>query len=452
MYDEDGFCVDILEKLGNYFQDHFGFRSHYVTANAKFSKNLFGVSEADGVIAGKNGWLYYKDSLEDYLGIEQMTDRALFCAAHTLAMMQRYAETRGCRFLFTAVPNKNTLYGENMPYYDRMKVSAETNLTRLPAFLEEEGVAYADLYGLFASKEEILYHKRDSHWNQKGAALASAVLLEKTGKETVDWENEPYETRCDFAGDLDAMLFPEAVSLEEEIYFDRKQVFAYVGEVESNFDPMIATVNPSAEGSLVMYRDSFGNALLPFMADAFAHAYFSRGVPYQMEDLALQNADTLIVERAQRFLPEMAENPPVMSAPVATECPETETVQDSGGTAAETEAAQDGVGGAAAEMETVQDGAEEITEERFGAYDKISGFVKAEYLDTRSRIYLRCADDTIYEAFPAVLARGEGKSDAGFVAYIDNTKRMQADEPLEVLVCTGGKWINVYQKGTRIQG
>ena len=29
-------------------------------------------------------------------------------------------------------------------------------------------------------------------------------------------------------------------------------------------------------GSLVMYRDSFGNALLPFIAEAFGDAYFSR--------------------------------------------------------------------------------------------------------------------------------------------------------------------------------
>lgn len=61
-----------------------------------------------------------------------------------------------------------------------------------------------------------------------------------------------------------------------------------------------------------MYRDSFGNTLLPFFADAYANAYFSRGVPYQLSDVDTQNADTVVVERAERFLPEMAKNPPVL--------------------------------------------------------------------------------------------------------------------------------------------
>ena len=81
---------------------------------------------------------------------------------------------------------------------------------------------------------------------------------------------------------------------------DRQTTFAYVGEVGSNFDPKITTVNPVKEGSLVMFRDSFGNALLPFMADAYSSAYFSRGVPYQMSEVDEKNADTVIVERADR--------------------------------------------------------------------------------------------------------------------------------------------------------
>ncbi len=98
------------------------------------------------------------------------------------------------------------------------------------------------------------------------------------------------------------MLYPLATTPEEEVYYDRQTTFAYVGEVGSNFDPKITTVNPVKEGSLVMFRDSFGNALLPFMADAYSSAYFSRGVPYQMSEVDEKNADTVIVERAERFL------------------------------------------------------------------------------------------------------------------------------------------------------
>lgn len=66
-------------------------------------------------------------------------------------------------FLFTIAPNKNSLYGEHMPYYDSSRVSEEKNLVNIKPWLEREGVHYADLYEMFQGQEEILYHKRDSH-------------------------------------------------------------------------------------------------------------------------------------------------------------------------------------------------------------------------------------------------------------------------------------------------
>lgn len=84
--------IPISSRGRRIFQDHFGFRQQLVTANALINGKIFGVSTADGVIQGKNGWLYYKDSLSDYLGTEPMSERALFNVAHTLSMMQDYTE------------------------------------------------------------------------------------------------------------------------------------------------------------------------------------------------------------------------------------------------------------------------------------------------------------------------------------------------------------------------
>ncbi|EJW96309.1 alginate o-acetyltransferase AlgJ, partial [gut metagenome] len=244
-----------------------------VTANALLNGKLLGVSTAEGVIQGTDHWLYYKDSLEDYQGTALLSDRSLFNIAHSLSMMQEDLKNKGVDFLFTVAPNKNSLYGEHMPYYYKMKVTKENNLARLKPVLEKEGVAYADLYDVFKAQEEVLYHQRDSHWNNKGAALAADTLLEALGKEHVSYEGEPYQEKEDFEGDLDKMLYPLAMTPEKQFYFDRQPTYACVGEVESNFDPRITTVNPVKAGSLVMYRDSFGNAILPFMADAYASAY-----------------------------------------------------------------------------------------------------------------------------------------------------------------------------------
>ncbi|MFQ9152400.1 MAG: alginate O-acetyltransferase AlgX-related protein [Blautia sp.] len=172
-----------------------------------------------------------------------------------------------------------------MPCHDSLKVTEVNHLARLTPILEQEGVNYTDLKSLFDAQDEVLYHERDSHWNNKGAALAADAIMTDLVKIHDSYKDETYEIRTDHIGDLDKMLYPKALTPEDEVYYDKATTFAYVGEVESNFDPKITTVNPVKEGSLVMYRDSFGNTLLPFFADAYANAYFSRGVPYQLSDV-----------------------------------------------------------------------------------------------------------------------------------------------------------------------
>ena len=254
-------------------------------------------------------------------------------------MMQETLNEKGVQFLFTVAPNKNSLYGENMPYYDSLKVSSDKNLVNLQKYLRQEQVSYGDLY---------------------------------------------------------EMLYPLAMTPEEEVYYDRQTTFAYVGEVVSNFDPKITTVNPVKEGSLVMFRDSFGNALLPFMADAYSSAYFSRGVPYQMSEVDEKNADTVIVERAERFLPEMAQSPPIMEGP---ECQVNVTEED-----------------------TVPAGAGAVQCEIQGNLEKITGCIEEKYLDTDSRIYIRLNHNKIYEAFPMDVSTEDGKTDSsGFCLYLDRS-------------------------------
>lgn len=114
---EEGWNVDFLAEAGAFFEDHFAYRQEMVTADAKVRGEIFGVSADDSVIQGTDGWLYYMDSLDDYLGRNVLSDRAVYNVAHTLKMMQDYIEGTGRKFVFTVAPNKNSLYNENMPYY-----------------------------------------------------------------------------------------------------------------------------------------------------------------------------------------------------------------------------------------------------------------------------------------------------------------------------------------------
>lgn len=414
--------VEWLSQAGDYFQEHFAFRNELVTGNALLHGRLLETSTADGVIQGKNGWLYYKDSLDDYLGQDLLSDRSLFNIAHMLSMTQQALEEKGVNFLFTIAPNKNSLYGDNMPYYDKLKVSDQTNRENLESWLTTEKVAYADLYQALMEEDEVLYHARDSHWNNKGAALAADVLMDALGKEHDSYEGESYTVRRDYTGDLDTMLYPLASTADDEIYYDKETTYATVEEIQSNFDPRITTVNPVKEGSLVMYRDSFGNALLPYMADAYANAYFSRGIPYQLMDVETHSADTVIIERAERFLPEMSQFPPVLTAKEIS-LTEDQELQGS-------------------------DGAVDVKIKPQGMTAQLSGRIKEGLLDTDSRIYLK-VNDSVYEAFPMDVKVGENLDDNGFCLYLPSELVAADGNDVEILIEKDNKIYNIYQNNIK---
>lgn len=156
---EDGINPDFLNDAGAWFEDHFAFRNEAVTGYAMLLGKIFGVSAQQGVIVGKDGWLFYKDSLEDFQGTGQMTDRQLFQVAHTLRMIRDYARKNGVRFAFVVAPNKNSLYGEYMPYYYQPFRNHAGNLERLKKYLQKEQVHMIDLDEAFRSSSQVLYHK-----------------------------------------------------------------------------------------------------------------------------------------------------------------------------------------------------------------------------------------------------------------------------------------------------
>ena len=377
--DADGnINVNILQDAGSWFDDHFAFRNEWVTAAALVEGALFGVSSNESVVYGTDGWLYYSDSVDDFRATNQLSDRALFNIAHSMKLAQNYALGQGAGFAFAISPNKNTLYGENMPYYYQVD-AGDSNLDRITSFLQAEGVNYVDLRALLETQGGVLYHRRDSHWNNWGASLAADALLAALGHAHRSYADEPYEVREDFTGDLDKMLFPAAPTAEGQVYFENEPQFAYVTEnVQSNFDPKIETSSsaPLASGSLVMYRDSFGNTLLPFMAEAYDSAYFSRAVPYQLFlDLPAHGADALVIERAQRFMPDMAANPPIAPAPMLTD---------------------------ASALEGSAEGfapAEDVVEDQRGDYQLVTGAVPTEGLATDARIAIRVNGSLVYEAY-----------------------------------------------------
>lgn len=312
---DGGLNPAVLQQATDYAADHFAFRQQLITAGAVLEAAAFHSSAEDSVLLGREGWLFYRETLPGYLHTEPMSDRALYGAAHTLALLREYAEARGARLLFTVAPNKASLYPQYLPRVGE-PLPGEDEIDRLLPLLERENVPYADLFAAFRAQPEVLYHRLDSHWNARGAALAHDVLLEALGK--TGWEpffGSPSRMERVHRGDLYEMLYPAGGELDEDAVFERGFAFRYDPEPRSAENQRITAVCEGRSGSLLMFRDSFGNSLHRFLADSYGRSVFSRSMPYQMALLDETGADTVVIELVERNLRWLAERAPVFPAP-----------------------------------------------------------------------------------------------------------------------------------------
>ena len=300
---EDGLSPTWRDDFETWFSRHFAFRDTLVDAFSAIKEHIFRTGN-DKVLVGKDGFLFFADTLACYTGADPMTDEELTAAADSLRALSDCAAERGARFVFLCAPNKNTVYGGKMPSSVPAS-SAPSDLDRLLPLLKERGVTTADVRGLLreAAGSKTVYHRRDTHWNAEGARIAAAAVLEAAGEEVPAWLEDPLTTQThDFVGDLDAQLYPKRTRYDDDFAPDREPAFSYEGNYKTPMDMSVNTVNESASGSVLMFRDSFANALIPFFGELYGSASFSRANPYRIDRLEEGEADLVVVEIAERNL------------------------------------------------------------------------------------------------------------------------------------------------------
>ena len=305
---EDGkLNTDFLSQLQQYVNDRFFLRQKLITLDRRLS-NLLGVSGEDSVIAGKDGWLFFADTLGDYTGTGLMSNRELFSAATNVALMDEYCRVNGKEFTFIIAPNKNSLYGEFMPSYG---VTAKTsNAQRLHSLLDQLQVEYVDLFAAFGAQKEILYFAHDSHWNSRGAALG-ADLINRSFGVTSDYFGGDFSREIPHGGDLYAMVFPGAKDTETDPVYGGGLNYTFTSKATQP-DAIVLTTEGAGEGSLLCYRDSFGILLFPYLADSYASAKFSRSVNYDLTG----NEQYVAIELVERNIRYLIQNVPVMPSPM----------------------------------------------------------------------------------------------------------------------------------------
>lgn len=396
---EDGkYNFEFFREFDTWFSEHFALRAQFVTARSKMlSKVLHTSSDAD-VILGSDEMLYYTPTADDYLHTALLSDTAIKNIAHNVLLLREYCEANGADFVFTMAPDKPTIYPESMPK-NYIPATTPNNTERLEAELEGEDV-YCDLIATLQTVRESItepvYYKTDSHWNAIGALAARNALvnmLPDNGRRGI-FDSVTWNKRPDHEGDLAQMLYPGDVPPDYAYYPDYDFTYAAQGAYMGPDDFIIDTVCDGADGALLMFRDSFGEALIPFMAETFGRAKFSRLLPYDLT--AAGDYDAVVIEMGERNLPLFYEQAPRIPAPQVS-------LPD---------------GAVAIDPDKV-----EIITEQAGRFTRICGYITGEYPADVPAVFYITTGDTTYEAFTSceteLTGNGRNSGIPGFCLYLE---------------------------------
>ncbi len=321
--------TDFFSQLTEWYGDHFGMRNEMVTAYGTLTRSLLNTSAENDVICGKDDWLFYAQTLSDTIGEATVDEIAVRHMARTLSMMDAYAVSKGAKLIFTVAPNKASIYPEYLP--DRyLTRRTPNNFTLLMQALSRTDITVCDLHTVLQQQAQndpaLLYHKLDSHWNGYGAMTAFSALMQAAQHSNGNLPAASCSAVRDFDGDLWKMLSPSVENKDWNIVYDIPQTYTYLGRYRGPDDLTIQTVCSDGNGSLLMFRDSFGRALIPLFSQVYASAAYTRDVHVPLYLLETQAADTVIYELVERNLPYLLQYAPKMPAPSA-ETP-SQTVQE----------------------------------------------------------------------------------------------------------------------------
>lgn len=391
LFDRSGLNLSFPKDFDDWWEDHFGLREELVTAFHGLTISAVRDTLNDKVIVGRGNYLYYSETLDDYLHINLLSDAQIRQAADVLRLIGEYCESRGMRFIFMNAPDKCTVYPEYMPSY-LAPADGASNMERLYAALDGCGVETLDLASLLISckDEGDLYYEQDTHWNARGARIAYRAIMElAAGSAEYDaYESDSGNEKYGWRGDLHEFVLPAAEGTLKYVEYASGGDYETDPGANASRDNAFGTVSDKNDLRLLMFRDSFAEALIPLISANAGRAVYSKEFPYNFVAES-EDFDVVIIELVERNIPNLIASAPLM--------PGVETALPANAAAV---------------------AADVLTRQRSG-YTQLYGSYGGEYAGGVF-VELAYADGSkrVYEAFPLLdeeLAASAGEDAAGFV-------------------------------------
>ena len=303
---------EYIASLEAYFNDHFGCRSQLIHWHRRLESG--GVPwkqgrNAPGVIVGHNGWLFLAPpggAIEYSREVRQFSPQELHDWQILLEHRRDWLAQLGIKYVFVVAPDKQTIYSDQLPA-GLDKAQPDVKLDQFVAYMHVQStVEVLDLRPALRAVRQIAptYYKTDHHWNFFGGFVGYQEIVKLLSKRSPGLEplplvsfnlkREPVPSGylADWA-DLDVnetcavYLTPKSDLSPLEMSSRPRN---YAGQ------PVGFTLNPKAQGSIVVFGDSFKDYLSPFLGYHFNKATYINQYALSEKWVEQEKPDVVISE------------------------------------------------------------------------------------------------------------------------------------------------------------
>ena len=225
----------------------------------------------------------------------------------------------GRDFWFVVSPDKSSILQEFLPEAHPLFscfMAYNTDLWRqlassdIPGFIDLR----AELFDARVERRELLYKKRDTHWDDAGAAVASRAVVEAISPGIWNDDHLEFTGVTEYSGDLNTLAGETEIDTSPNYYLGRPGVEAVLTEglPGEGMDGTrnYRTVHTSSEvplipGRTLIFGDSFSEIAERFFVTFFEDVSVMRLAEFNNQNYLdlIRSADRVIVWSVERSLP-----------------------------------------------------------------------------------------------------------------------------------------------------
>jgi hypothetical protein len=182
-----GFTMDSLqsgffqEDYEKYFNEKFGFRSSFIRLNNQLKYWIYQKVQANGVVIGKNGYLYEYNYIKSYYGLDYIGKDSIEKNVVRLKYVQTKLKEMNKTLIIVLAPGKGSFFPEYFPDSCRRK-KGRTNYDDYRGLMNAYAMNVVDMKDWFLkikpTSKHPLFPQSGIHWSKYGEVIAMDSLLQ----------------------------------------------------------------------------------------------------------------------------------------------------------------------------------------------------------------------------------------------------------------------------------